>query len=245
MAAVGALSAEAPAPAAAEAAPPPPRAPLPETGRRRTPTILQLESVECGAAALSMVLAYHGRHVPLEQMRVDCGVSRDGSKAGGLLRAARGHGMIARGFKKEPRDLAELPLPAIVFWNFNHFVVFEGFHGGRVWLNDPARGRRSVDQEEFDQAFTGVVLTFEPGPEFVRGGNPPSIARSLRQYLDGFRGAIAAAFMIGLFLVIPGLVMPWLLGRFVDEVLVARSNGIAVPLLAGVAVFALWLRSAL
>ena len=244
MAAVGALSAEAPAPAAAEAAPPPPRAPLPETGRRRTPTILQLESVECGAAALSMVLAYHGRHVPLEQMRVDCGVSRDGSKAGGLLRAARGHGMIARGFKKEPRDLAELPLPAIVFWNFNHFVVFEGFHGGRVWLNDPARGRRSVDQEEFDQAFTGVVLTFEPGPEFVRGGNPPSVARSLRQYLDGFRGAIAAAFMIGLFLVIPGLVMPWLLGRFVDEVLVAKTDGIAIPLLSGFLIAAL-LRSLL
>ncbi|HLX25173.1 MAG TPA: NHLP family bacteriocin export ABC transporter peptidase/permease/ATPase subunit [Usitatibacter sp.] len=233
MAAVGALSAGGAAPATQEAAPQPPRAPLPETGRRRTPTILQLESVECGAAALSMILAYHGRHVPLEQMRVDCGVSRDGSKAGGLLRAARAHGMTARGFKKEPRDLAELPLPAIVFWNFNHFVVFEGFHEGRAWLNDPARGRRSVDQDEFDQAFTGVVLTFEPGVEFERGGNPPSVVRSLEQYLDGFRGAIAGAFAIGLFLVIPGLVMPWILGRFVDEVLVAKSDGIAIPLLSG------------
>jgi NHLM bacteriocin system ABC transporter peptidase/ATP-binding protein len=209
---------------------------LPETGRRRTSTILQLESVECGAAALSMILAYHGRYVPLEQMRVDCGVSRDGSKAGGLLRAARAHGMVARGFKKEPRELAGLPLPAVLFWNFNHFVVLEGFERGRAWLNDPARGRRSVDAAEFDQAFTGVVLTFEPGPEFERGGERPSVVRSLREYLAGFRLAVAGAFALGLLLVVPGLVMPWLLGRFVDEVLVAHAEGVAVPLLAGLVI---------
>ena len=248
MAAVGALAPETPP------SPPPspkgegellqPRAPLPDTGRYRTPTILQLEAVECGAAALAMVLAYHGRHVPLEQMRVDCGVSRDGSKAGGLLRAARAQGMVARGFKKEPNDLAELPLPAIVFWNFNHFVVFEGFRDGRALLNDPARGRRSVDAAEFDQAFTGVVLTFERGPGFVPGGHPPSVLRSLAQHLDGFRLSIAAAFFIGLVLVIPGLVMPWLLGRFVDEVLVTRLDGVAMPLLIGLALAAL-ARSAL
>jgi NHLM bacteriocin system ABC transporter peptidase/ATP-binding protein len=235
MAAVGALEGE--APRVADAAPAP-RAPLPRTLLHRTPTILQLEAVECGAAALAMILAYHARHVPLEQMRVDCGVSRDGSKAGGLLRAARGHGMVARGFKKEPRDLANLPLPAIVFWNFNHFVVFEGFRDGRAWLNDPARGRRSVDAAEFDQAFTGVVLTFERGPEFVPGGVAPSVLRSLGQYLDGFRASIAVAFFIGLALVVPGLVMPWLLGRFVDEVLVARLDGVAMPLLVGLIVAA-------
>ncbi|HUL95739.1 MAG TPA: NHLP family bacteriocin export ABC transporter peptidase/permease/ATPase subunit [Usitatibacter sp.] len=229
-----------PAPAAAAPEPAPaPRAPLPETGRRRTPTILQLEAVECGAAALAMVLAYYGRHVPLEQMRVDCGVSRDGSKANGLLRAARTHGMVARGFKKEPDDLASLPLPAIVFWNFNHFVVLEGFHQGRAWLNDPARGRRSVDAAEFDQAFTGVVLTFEPGPGFERGGHPPSVLRSLRQYLTGFHTAVALAFTLGLVLVIPGIVMPWLLGKFVDDVLVAKLDGVAMPLLTGLAVAAL------
>ena len=216
-----------------------PRAPLPETPLARTPTILQLESVECGAAALAMILAYHGRHVPLEQMRVDCGVSRDGSKAGGLLRAARAHGMIARGFKKEPDAIAGLPLPAIVFWNFNHFVVLEGFHDGRAWLNDPARGRRRVDAADFDQAFTGVVLTFERGPGFEPGGFAPSMWRSLRQYLDGYRASIGLAFFIGLALVIPGLVMPWLLGRFVDEVLVAKLDGVALPLLFGLAVAAL------
>lgn len=238
MAAVGALAPDASEDDDADL-PSPPRAPLPQTALHRTPTILQLEAVECGAAALSMVLAFHGRHVPLEQMRVDCGVSRDGSKAGGLLRAARAHGMVARGFKKEPDDIAQLPLPAIVFWNFNHFVVLEGFRDGRAWLNDPARGRRSVDGAEFDQAFTGVVLTFERGPEFEPGGFPPSVLRSLRQYLDGFRVSIGIAFFIGLALVIPGLVMPWLLGRFVDEVLVSRLDGVAAPLLIGLIVAAL------
>ena len=231
MAAVGALTPE----ALAE----PQRAPLPEASVRRTPTILQLESVECGAAALSMILAYFGRHVPLEQMRVDCGVRRDGSKASGLLRAARSHGLVARGFRKEPRELAAMPMPAIVFVNFNHFVVLEGMRDGRAFLNDPARGRRSVDAAEFDQAFTGVVLTFERGPEFKPGGHPPSVLRSLTQYLDGFRASIGLAFFLGLALVIPGMVMPWLLGRFVDEVLVAKLHGVAVPLLLGLLAAAL------
>lgn len=227
MAAVGAIAPQAPA-----------REALPATAVHRTPTILQIESVECGAAALAMILAHYGRWVPLEQMRVDCGVTRDGSKAGGILRAARAHGLVARGFRKEPRELAQMPLPAIVFVNFNHFVVLEGFRDGRAWLNDPARGRRQVSAAEFDQAFTGVVLTFEKGPDFQPGGTPPSVWRSLSQYLEGFHGAIAAAFLIGLLLVLPGLVMPWLLGRFVDEVLVARMDGMALPLLTGLAIAA-------
>jgi NHLM bacteriocin system ABC transporter peptidase/ATP-binding protein len=211
---------------------------LPETALHRTPTILQIEAVECGAAALAMVLAYHGRHVPLEQLRVDCGVSRDGSKAGGILRAARAHGLVGRGFRKEPDELAELALPAILFVNFNHFVVLEGFRKGRAYLNDPARGRRSIDAVQLDQAFTGVVLTFEKGPGFAPGGTPPSVRRSLAKYLEGFHGAVAAAFLVGLLLVLPGLVMPWLLGRFVDEVLVARMQGVALPLLGGLLVAA-------
>ncbi|HYC37948.1 MAG TPA: NHLP family bacteriocin export ABC transporter peptidase/permease/ATPase subunit [Usitatibacter sp.] len=212
---------------------------LPDTPVHRTPTILQIEAVECGAAALAMILAFHGRHVPLEQLRVDCGVTRDGSKAGGILRAARSHGLVARGFRKEPRELAEMPLPAIVFVNFNHFVVLEGFSRGRVLLNDPARGRRHIDAAEFDQAFTGVVLTFERGPEFQPGGNAPSVWRSLSRYLEGLHGAIGAAFLLGLLLVVPGLIMPWLIGRFVEEVLVARMGGVALPLLLGLVVAAI------
>jgi NHLM bacteriocin system ABC transporter peptidase/ATP-binding protein len=231
MAAVGEVAAQTPAAA--------PEAPLPDTPVRRTPTILQLESVECGAAALAMVLAFYGRHVPLEQMRVDCGVSRDGSKASGLLRAARAHGLVARGFRKEPRELATLPMPAIAFVNFNHFVVIEGLREGRWYLNDPARGRRSIDAAEFDQAFTGVVLTFERGPDFKPGGSAPSVLRSLAQYLEGFRGSIAFAIAIGLLLVLPGLALPWLLGRFVDDVLVSSMDGVAAPLLTGLIVAAL------
>jgi len=204
----------------------------------RTPTLLQLEAVECGAAALGMILAYYGRHVPLEVLRIECGVSRDGSKASGIARAARAHGMVARGFRKEVAELAAIPLPAIVFWNFNHFVVLEGFREGRAWLNDPARGRRSVTAQEFDQAFTGVVLTLEPGPDFKREGHPPSVVRSLRKYLEGLKTSVATAIGLGLALVLPGLAIPWLVGRFVDEVLVAKTDDLAVALLLGLVVAA-------
>ncbi len=225
--------------AVASPVPPPPAAsPLPESAVRRVPTILQLEAVECGAAALAMVLAFHGRHVPLEALRAACGVSRDGAKAGGILRAARAHGLVARGFRKEPGELAALPLPAIVFWNFNHLVVLEGFQGGGAWINDPAIGRRRVDAAAFDEGFTGVVLTFERGPDFAPGGEPPSVLRSLRRHLAGLGPSVALAVALGLALVAPGLALPWLMGRFVDEVLAARLPGVAPTLVAGLLVAA-------
>ena len=211
----------------------------PSTRIRRTPTILQLEAVECGAAALSMILAYYKCHVPLEQLRVECGVSRDGSKASNLLRAARMHGLAAKGYRKEPAELALLKLPAIVFWNFNHFVVLEGFRKGRAYLNDPAQGRRCVDAGEFDRSFTGIVLAFEPGPDFKPGGSRPSVVRSLRQYFAGMKKAVALLVLLGLALVAPGVMLPLLSSRFVDDVLVARLDGMVMPLLAGMAATAL------
>src|ERR1700719_1297255 len=140
---------------------------------KRTPTILQMEAVECGAAALAMVLAHHGAWVPLEQLRVACGVSRDGSKASNIVRAARRFGLAAKGFRKELSTLHELPMPCIIHWNFNHFVVLEGIRGDRVYINDPAIGRRRIDMAELDLAFAGLVLTIARTDAFTKLGRKP------------------------------------------------------------------------
>lgn len=212
------------------------RAPLTPVGRpRRTkvPSILQFEAVECGAASLAMILARHGAWIPLEQLRAACGVSRDGAKASNVLKAARSFGLVAKGFKKETDKLSELPWPAIVHWNFNHFVVFEGFAKGRAWINDPASGPRSVSMQEFDEAFTGVVLAFEPSADFARTRKPPGLLQSLRRRLRGSEAAIALITVISLGLVVPGVVVPALAKMFVDGVLINHQERWVAPLLIG------------
>jgi NHLM bacteriocin system ABC transporter peptidase/ATP-binding protein len=213
---------------------------MPGTGRVRTPTILQMEAVECGAAALGMVLAHHGRRVPLERLRTDCGVSRDGSKASNIVRAARTYGLDARGFKKQPHHLADLPLPAILHWNFNHFVVFEGLHGddGGAYLNDPASGPRRVPMAEFDRAFTGVVLTFTPTEDFEPGGSHPSLGQALRNRLRGAESGLLYVVLAGLALVVPGLVEPTFSKIFVDTVLIGGATAWVRPLLLAMGVTA-------
>ena len=203
--------------------------------RVRTPTVLQMEAVECGAASLAMVLAYYGRVVPLTELRQTCGISRDGSKASSIVKAARVYGMNARGFRKEPAELRELTMPIIVFWEFNHFVVVDGFSKGRVHLNDPAVGPRTVTDEEFDRSFTGVVMTFEPGEEFVRSGRFPSLTGALRKRLAGSHSALVYGVLAGLALIIPGLLIPAFGRIFVDDVLVSGLEGWLRPLIAAMA----------
>jgi NHLM bacteriocin system ABC transporter peptidase/ATP-binding protein len=207
------------------------RHPRKRTRRARTPTVLQMEAVECGAAALAMILAYHGRVVPLEQLRVACGVSRDGSKANNVVKAARTFGLSARGYKKEPAQLRDMPVPMIVHWNFNHFVVCEGFKGGKAYLNDPAAGPTVVSDEEFDHSFTGVALAFERDAGFAPGGDRPSVVRALGRRLPGARFALSYIVLAGLALVLPGLAGPSFNKVFVDEVLVAGMTDWIKPLL--------------
>ena len=208
------------------------------TRRRKTPTVMQMEAVECGPASLAMVLGYYRKFVGLEELRLKCGVTRDGSKASNVLKAARGYGMIARGFKKEPAELRDMPMPAIVFWNFNHFLVLEAFHDGKAYLNDPGLGPRAVSEEEFDQSFTGVVLTFEPGPEFRPGGTKPSVVAALKKRFVGLESALVFLVLVGLAAVIPGMIVPIFSSVFIDKFLVAGMESWLKPLLIGMALTA-------
>ena len=194
---------------------------------QKTPTVFQMEATECGAASLSMIFAYFGKHLPLEQMRIETGVSRDGCNAGNMMRAAKRFGLECKGFRKEPEALKTMPMPCIVHWNFNHFVVLEGFRtsgfGKRrkeyVYLNDPAVGRRKLTPEEFDEGFTGVVLTFRLTEAFQKEKKKSTAGAMLRQRLAGQYGVLFKLFYIGLLLVFPGLILPVLSQMFVDDIL--------------------------
>jgi ATP-binding cassette subfamily C protein len=202
-------------------------------GRVRTPTVIQMENVECGAAALAIMLAHYGRIVPLAELRTVCGVSRDGSKASSVVRAAKLYGLQAKGFKKEIEDLHGLAYPYIAFWNFNHFLVVEGYRHGRVYLNDPATGPRTVSVDEFDEAYTGVVLAMEPGPEFRKGGAKQGILRSVGRRLRGSFKGVALCSLTALFLVLPGVAAPALMQAFIDNIVMRGTTDWVRPIVLG------------
>ncbi|GHE64237.1 NHLP family bacteriocin export ABC transporter peptidase/permease/ATPase subunit [Streptomyces capitiformicae] len=200
----------------------------------QTPSVLQMEVVECGAASLAMVLAYYRRFVPLEELRVACGVSRDGSKASNLIKAARSYGMVAKGMQLTPESLAGIKPPAIVFWEFNHFIVLEGI--GRRWgkpvvyVNDPAEGRRVLTAEEFDEGFTGVALLMEPGDDFKPGGRRPGILAGLPARLRGTGGMVLLGALASLLLMVLGVATPAFTRAYVDNVLLGGDTSILMPL---------------
>jgi NHLM bacteriocin system ABC transporter peptidase/ATP-binding protein len=201
--------------------------------RLRTPTVIQMEAVECGAAALGTILGYYGKFVPLEALRVACGVSRDGSKANNVLKAARNYGLVAEATREDPASIQKIKLPVIVFWNFNHFLVVEGFNPrkGRVYLNDPATGPRTVTFDEFDKAFTGVTLSFEPGDSFRPGGTRHGALPALANRLGGSKPALIYIMLVSLLLLIPGLVLPTFTRIFIDDVLVSGHDWIPALLI--------------
>ncbi|WP_339304067.1 NHLP family bacteriocin export ABC transporter peptidase/permease/ATPase subunit [Paenibacillus sp. FSL R5-0519] len=207
--------------------------------RVKTPTVLQMEAVECGAASLSIILSYYKSFIPLEELRISCGVSRDGSKANNILKAARQYGMEAKGYRKNPEDLRKMPWPVIIHWNFNHFLVLEGIQKDRVFLNDPVTGPREITFEELDQSFTGVVLTMKPAEGYVPQGKTSSLLSSLSSRIKGSERALIYVIITGLFLVLPGLVIPVFSKIFIDQILLGHLNDWLIPLLIGMGITAL------
>ncbi|MDL2267907.1 ATP-binding cassette domain-containing protein [Desulfovibrio sp. OttesenSCG-928-G15] len=200
--------------------------------RHKTPTILQMEATECGAASLGMVLAYHGRYEPLEKLREECGVSRNGSKATLLIKAARDYKLEAQGYRALTDQLDALSKPLILFWDFDHFLVYEGRcrKGKYYYLNDPASGPRTVDRELFEKSYTGVALEFTPGADFVKAGKPLGVFSAMLPMLRGMRSIMTAVIWAGLLLALPGLVIPSLMQIFVDRVLPGKGEWL-IPIL--------------
>ena len=204
-------------------------------GRFRTPTILQMETTECAAACLGIILAYHGRWVPLEALRVRCGVSRDGANAANMLNAAREYGLIARGFRSQHQQLFDIPFPMVVFWEFNHFVVLEGIKGDRVYINDPGEGPRRITRQEFVEGFAGVCFGFAPSSVFSPGGPQPNLIRGLRDRFGDAGSPFAFAALATLALVVPGVAVPTLIKVFIDDVLIGQNSAWVSPMLIGLA----------
>ena len=191
-----------------------------------------MEAVECGAASLSMVLGYFGCYRPLAEVRMQCGVSRDGSKATNILKAAKHYGFRAKGLTRSFKKLQETQLPVVIFWNFNHFVTLEGFGKNSVFINDPGVGHREVSIKEFKAAFTGVTLSIQPGEEFKKTGRKPSVWPSLFRTLRGYEKGFFYIFLASLLLVLPQFLLPAATQVFIDNVLLDKRTDWFRPLIS-------------
>lgn len=213
----------------------------PVTGKvAKVPVILQLEALECGAASLAMVMAYYNKWIPLEQVRLDCGVSRDGSNAKNMLIAARSYGMSAKGYRYEPDSLRKKGrFPCIIHWNFNHFVVLNGFRKDKAVLNDPAKGLVEVSMKEFDEAFTGVCIMLEPAEGFVADGKKKSIMKFAQKQLMGTGTAMLFTVMVSLISALIGVIHPIFLRIFMDRLITGKNPDWVAPFFLFLSTFAL------
>lgn len=184
-----------------------------------TPAVFQLEACECGSACLEMILGYYGCFVPSEELRVECGISRDGCSAADIVKAAARYGLRGRGFRKEPENLRETPMPCIMHWRFNHFVVLEGIRGSKAYVNDPAVGRHSISMQELDENFTGIVLCFEKTDSFRTRRNERGSLPWLWEKIRPVKKEVVFIFLTGLLLIIPGILLPGFTRLFVDNIL--------------------------
>ena len=210
-----------------------------KTSVARVPVVMQMEALECGAASLTMILAYYGKWLPLEQVRSDCGVSRDGSNAGNIMKAARGYGLTAKGFKSSVEAIRKSgAFPCIIHWNFNHFVVLCGFRGSYAYLNDPARGNVKVTMEEFDKAFTGICLTFAPSESFQPSGKRKSTLEFARKRLVGAGGAVAFVMLTSAIGYLFTIVNPAFSRFFMDRLLTDENKELLTPFIGLVAAVA-------
>ena len=201
-------------------------------GKAKVPVVMQMEALECGAASLAMVMAYYGKWVPLEQVRLDCGVSRDGSNAKNILVAARSYGFEAQGYRCELDSIrSSMSYPCIIHWNFNHFVVLDGFKGNYAYINDPARGEVKVTMEDFDASFTGICLAIQPGKDFVPGGKPKSMLQFVRSRLKGAGIAVAFVLLSTVIGYLFSVINPVFTGFFMDRLLTGENRELLIPFL--------------
>ena len=214
-----------------------------KAGVAKVPVIMQMEALECGAACLAMILAYYQKWIPLEQVRLDCGVSRDGSNMKNVFLAGQHYGLDAHGYRMEPEGLKENgTFPCIIHWEFNHFVVLDGFKNGKAVLNDPARGVVQIPMEQFDESFTGLVLTFEPGEGFVPSGKRRSTLEFARKRLTGAAPAVVFVVLTSMITYLFGVINPVLSRIFFDRLLTGKAPSWVYPFLmvmVGLAVFQL------
>ncbi len=208
-------------------------------GAAKVPVVMQLEALECGAACLAMILAYYGKWIPLEQVRADCGVSRDGSKAKNIVLAARHYGLWAQGYRYSSEALTRQgEFPCIIHWNFNHFVVLCGFKRGKAIINDPARGNYTVSMDTFDRCYTGICMAFAPKEGFTPSGKPRSVLPFVQKKISGAGDAFALVVATTLITALIGLITPGFSNVFADHLLNGENPEWFMPFIYGVSAIA-------